>query len=57
MMHTIAVYSKTALAVYKRRRFHMGLMTRIQLVNPILTKGKTIEKQGKTRFMSYFLIP
>ena len=35
----------------------MELMTRIQLVNPILTKGKTIEKQGKTRFMSYFLIP
>ena len=33
-----ARYSKTALVVYKRRRFHMELMTRIELVNLILTK-------------------
>ena len=33
------IYSKTTLAVYKRRRFHMELMTGFDTYDLILTNG------------------
>ena len=41
------IYCKTALAVYKQRRFHIDLMTGLDIYNLILTNGeKNIELQG-----------